>query len=1756
MSPVIGGGKPALDFDLLVSVSSDIGGYVFSDNGDKTYYKSDDCLGCLKDLQRFMRHDDPDTRPVFFKLANFQTARSDLVPLILTYPDEREIVFNALKVLTFLTMPVDPTSSDVIGQLGHQRSIKYLFTKSEVVAVIVSLVAEPLAKHPRMSQQDSATVQLVVTFFRNLLQIPDDIQHHPGNGAGSMSRILQGSLLKVLFEENVMEMFLIIMQHATERPFRNELSLLLSLQSAIFAGIQPTDLAIADQPFLRLQQHTDTSFTAQGQGTVKQPIERSKKDVLLQEALNQRKQQVAHALAQGPRTHSRARACFVRTHSDTVDRVTFLGNRFDTAGIKAAAAPPAFATSNTEIVGKVGKFSDDVMWRLRCWLEDLLMGGYNVLMPAVRKELEPGIGLSKLTAKDFHNFLSLSWVITGYVRMTKQGHPQVSPLTANAREEKEDQTSSEHVNAVSPFACISSTMGWDTFHLVHKLWLSQLDVPARSDTKDWNIQHGSMALLKEMLMVLDAAQHGGSIDDRNAADRLQRRLLHDDMKESGLLPVLGRLMRDYNPKQQPRQYATDVMQACHVVLKMYDRLNKANTGGFLVKRKKVATRPKPVKGLEASDQELEPGRDQHEKNNEHVNGNNEREDQASHQEGERYEGIERNEHQEGLNDEEATKKTVAREKAPLEELYPEDSEEESDDEDGEGRSSRYREVALNVEALMRRELATPAAVHFLVEQGLRHYAANSYSTNASVCALLDRIASPQSSGGLGLEPMLYQLSVLRVFHALLVDRTIRSKGKISAYAGLLKFATKVLRGLFSKLVPQISKEAPKISTVHTYNGVESRTEEVAQEHIAADKQNNANLGMAAEADSDVHSAPAVPSIGDKQEVEKVKKETEIQHHITGMLFVDLMFWKTATVVDEIKGDYFLRLCEEVGLPGPSQPRRRQGGAADLGDDEQQEQGRHDQVPTGGRAEAEGVNSTKLNRGLSEAKEQLRKLHLKRSRPVVEASAKSILNVEGQQKLQVLFEQYNCSRANMDVVLAGMEGGIKEEQLSKELKCLGLRWGHLTNKQIITLKALWQQYQLDPDHRMLIAAAMTGGWTSKQVGNLLRKHGVIAEEEVEEEEEGESDGEDVMAEGEIVDLGCLETVEDEDLREIFTRLGSNAEILEQVCEEVAVMHDLPAVPSQRALYLRLRQMGLLQKKRDSNGNKKKQSQRRVGGSERNKVLIKELKALYDEHKEHPDALNQITQRLTLQLSVKQVQKLLKKHGITDGGASGGKVGLKARLVAERTQLSAAMQRHAGKPDFMALIAEELPGVVTVKQAQRLLRKHGLLEGQKKGHKETKNKGAGKLTVGTYVIPEGGLEGPVPEPNVEAVVTHLRAIQQSYVSGGQRWMSARRAAAWFLSKIDAAERLWKLTSPPHVDYSLAMTEEEDEIFFMTEFAQDLLEAAGCRNDSNDYFKIPGNCSQAWRERVRTAVRAAVEELEQEGVIPGQVASLGDTVAKSPSLDPSLPHAVLQCSFLGGDVPSDRSGGQEKKPCTVEEGSDSDDEDDDEVDDDDDGVSENSDQNEIDSDHQSVEEEEEERGYGRDEEEDRLPSYHSEKESDAESGSASEDDDENKFEAVGTLSATLKQGGGGGGGLKRRKVSKDAEKGLAPRQSKVDLQAGQKNRTRRHVGQLLKLSTKARNNVEVPLAVTKEQGVEEEEGPECQSAKRAALQELSRRRNKIVDAPLNGHGIETDFLNEDVSQAMEGIKKRRLQAVMKSVGKENTASQDEDFVLLDDY
>lgn len=105
---------------------------------------------CLKDLQRLLRQD-TDTREAFQVLGQYNIAKSDLVPLIVTYPKDTDVIYNArknpcvtsgislafmllfglllnpayanvdtcsaVKVLTYLTMPIDRANDSLPTQV-------------------------------------------------------------------------------------------------------------------------------------------------------------------------------------------------------------------------------------------------------------------------------------------------------------------------------------------------------------------------------------------------------------------------------------------------------------------------------------------------------------------------------------------------------------------------------------------------------------------------------------------------------------------------------------------------------------------------------------------------------------------------------------------------------------------------------------------------------------------------------------------------------------------------------------------------------------------------------------------------------------------------------------------------------------------------------------------------------------------------------------------------------------------------------------------------------------------------------------------------------------------------------------------------------------------------------------------------------------------------------------------------------------------------------------------------------------------------------------------------------------------------------------------------------------------------------------------------------------------------------------------------------------------------------------------------------
>ncbi|KAL5568486.1 hypothetical protein UlMin_025061 [Ulmus minor] len=143
-------------------------------NGNRIgYSKGEYCWDNLKDLLRFLRRDDPQNRDVFKQVCKWNTVAKDLIPIIEHCQEDRNLVLNA-GVSWFLTMPIDPSSNDISQQIEYLWGLKSSITCSEIIAVTVALLENPLENLERDAfTEEWKLSQLILTLFRNLLAIQE-----------------------------------------------------------------------------------------------------------------------------------------------------------------------------------------------------------------------------------------------------------------------------------------------------------------------------------------------------------------------------------------------------------------------------------------------------------------------------------------------------------------------------------------------------------------------------------------------------------------------------------------------------------------------------------------------------------------------------------------------------------------------------------------------------------------------------------------------------------------------------------------------------------------------------------------------------------------------------------------------------------------------------------------------------------------------------------------------------------------------------------------------------------------------------------------------------------------------------------------------------------------------------------------------------------------------------------------------------------------------------------------------------------------------------------------------------------------------------------------------------------------------------------------------------------------------------------------------------------------------------------------------
>ncbi|KAF9173981.1 Topoisomerase 1-associated factor 1 [Mortierella sp. AD010] len=252
---------------LLVSTCLALGGYedVSEDMNDdrQVYVMGDECLGCLKDIKKFIKYyDEPGDNVALTFLGKLGILEKDLIPIMLlnsppNNPVKERLVLACIEVIVPMTWIIDykelqklavmEEDHSVVGNL-HQRleilrGYKRAFLKPGVLRTVFDVLLRPLEVEHRMrTTRDQAIIRLGLSLFRNLVAIPDAESPVSGTMDQFISSIMQEELLARFQDENIMALLITLASSASEPQLSEFNAMTLEIFYYIFTGIDADDL--------------------------------------------------------------------------------------------------------------------------------------------------------------------------------------------------------------------------------------------------------------------------------------------------------------------------------------------------------------------------------------------------------------------------------------------------------------------------------------------------------------------------------------------------------------------------------------------------------------------------------------------------------------------------------------------------------------------------------------------------------------------------------------------------------------------------------------------------------------------------------------------------------------------------------------------------------------------------------------------------------------------------------------------------------------------------------------------------------------------------------------------------------------------------------------------------------------------------------------------------------------------------------------------------------------------------------------------------------------------------------------------------------------------------------------------------------------------------------------------------------------------------------------------------------------------------
>ncbi|XP_072238481.1 protein timeless homolog [Leuresthes tenuis] len=510
-----------------------------------TYHKEADCLESVKDLIRYLRHED-DTRDVRQQLGDSQIIQNDLLPIIVQYRQEKALFDACIRLMVNLTQPAmlcfgkvpdDPVFRHHFIQVtSHLQAYKEAFASEKVFGILSETLYNLLQLDwEQRQEEDNLLIERILLLVRNVLHVPADPceEKKVDDDASVHDRVLWAIHMS---------------------GFDDLVKFLASAQSE-----QQWSMHVLEIISLMFRDQTPECLVSAGNARSAEEKQRDSQEL---EALRQKElaEKRSRTLQRGNR-HSRFGGSYVVQglkaigDKDVIYHRTLLNFRNYTHDIgKAVRRVPKRYRRIQEREDK-RRSALNVRLFLRDFCVDFLENCYNRLMYLVKENL-----IREQTQQ--HDETYYLWALSFFMAFNR-GNGFRADL-------------------------VSETMSIRTFHFIERNITNYYEMllTDRKEATSWSRRmHLALKAYQELLLTVNEMDRSHDESIRQSSNVVKSNIFY--MME--YREIFLTLLRKYDETKQPHSYLKDLVESTHLFLRMLERFCKGRKN-LIVQRKRVKRR--------------------------------------------------------------------------------------------------------------------------------------------------------------------------------------------------------------------------------------------------------------------------------------------------------------------------------------------------------------------------------------------------------------------------------------------------------------------------------------------------------------------------------------------------------------------------------------------------------------------------------------------------------------------------------------------------------------------------------------------------------------------------------------------------------------------------------------------------------------------------------------------------------------------------------------------------------------------------------------------------------------------------------------------------------------------------------------------------------------------------------------------------------------------------------------------------------------